>query len=232
MLDRFIWHHRHGKPAVVDHWRRAVAARLGAIQWLVLCGAALVLAIALGTAYFAVQFRAARARGRRARTQQHGAVAVAAFRPAARATSSMSTTTSSAICRRRGRLRRRIRTEHVDVRRARNAARQARGAAACRQSESLQCRGTADQLFRDLAGARRHIADRRYFKEFTSGKPTPDVIVEPVDEQGNGKLDHDLRAQDRQPPRRDRRFRQPGVGPRISRILSRRWRWAATPEFR
>ena len=24
------------------------------------------------------------------------------------------------------------------------------------------------------------IADRRYFKEFTSGKPTPDVIVEPV----------------------------------------------------
>ena len=25
-----------------------------------------------------------------------------------------------------------------------------------------------------------NIADRRYFQEFTSGKPTPDVIVEPV----------------------------------------------------
>src|ERR1700730_10795022 len=31
--------------------------RFGAIQWLVVCGAALVIAIALGTAYFAMQFR-------------------------------------------------------------------------------------------------------------------------------------------------------------------------------
>ena len=31
--------------------------RFGAIQWLVLCGAALVIAIALGTSYFAMQFR-------------------------------------------------------------------------------------------------------------------------------------------------------------------------------
>src|SRR3954463_16230591 len=31
--------------------------RLGAIQWLVLCGAALVIAIATGTGYLALQFR-------------------------------------------------------------------------------------------------------------------------------------------------------------------------------
>ena len=31
--------------------------RFGAIQWLVLCGVAFVIAIALGTGYFAMQFR-------------------------------------------------------------------------------------------------------------------------------------------------------------------------------
>ena len=34
-----------------------IRARMGVIQWLVLCGAALVLAIALGTAYMALQYR-------------------------------------------------------------------------------------------------------------------------------------------------------------------------------
>ena len=34
-----------------------VRGRIGAIQWLVICGAALVLAIALGTAYLALQYR-------------------------------------------------------------------------------------------------------------------------------------------------------------------------------
>ena len=33
------------------------AARLGAVQWLVLCAAALVMAIALGTGYLVLQFR-------------------------------------------------------------------------------------------------------------------------------------------------------------------------------
>src|SRR5215468_11369539 len=47
-----------------DHARRMlsktgafVRARMGAIQWLILCGVALVLAIALGTAYLALQYR-------------------------------------------------------------------------------------------------------------------------------------------------------------------------------
>src|SRR3978361_2559163 len=34
-----------------------LGARLSPIQWLILCGAALVLAIALGTGYLALQFR-------------------------------------------------------------------------------------------------------------------------------------------------------------------------------
>ena len=38
-------------------WRARSRARPGAIQWLILCGAALVIAIALGTGYLALQFR-------------------------------------------------------------------------------------------------------------------------------------------------------------------------------
>ena len=34
-----------------------IRSRMGAIQWLILCGVALVVAIALGTAYLALQFR-------------------------------------------------------------------------------------------------------------------------------------------------------------------------------
>jgi hypothetical protein len=34
-----------------------IRARMGAIQWLILCGVALVVAIALGTAYLAQEFR-------------------------------------------------------------------------------------------------------------------------------------------------------------------------------
>src|SRR5204862_5266863 len=34
-----------------------IRGRAGAIQWLIMCGAALVLAIALGTAYLALQYR-------------------------------------------------------------------------------------------------------------------------------------------------------------------------------
>ena len=34
-----------------------IRGRMGAIQWLIICGAALVLAIALGTAYLALEYR-------------------------------------------------------------------------------------------------------------------------------------------------------------------------------
>ncbi len=47
------------------------------------------------------------------------------------------------------------------------------------------------------------ITDRRYFREFTSGRPTPDVIVEPAVSKVTRNLDDDLRAQDHRPPRRD-----------------------------
>ena len=45
-----------GQPMAVGDCSRS-RARLGAIQWLILCGAALVIAIALGTGYLALQFR-------------------------------------------------------------------------------------------------------------------------------------------------------------------------------
>src|SRR5262245_21678800 len=54
----------NSSPSGADHVRRVlsktgslVRGRMGAIQWLILCGAALVLAIALGTAYLAMQYR-------------------------------------------------------------------------------------------------------------------------------------------------------------------------------
>src|SRR5690349_4620211 len=42
---------------MLSRTRAWIRARMGAIQWLVLCGAALVLAIALGTFYLAQQYR-------------------------------------------------------------------------------------------------------------------------------------------------------------------------------
>src|SRR5215471_19852731 len=42
---------------VLSRTRVLIRGRMGAIQWLILCGAALVLAIALGTAYLALQYR-------------------------------------------------------------------------------------------------------------------------------------------------------------------------------
>jgi hypothetical protein len=44
----------HGRPFRIG---AMFAARLGAVQWLVLCAAALVMAIALGTGYLVLQFR-------------------------------------------------------------------------------------------------------------------------------------------------------------------------------
>ena len=55
--------------------------RLGAIQWLILSAAALVIAIMLGTGYFAMQYRE-RALEVAEREPQQRAVAAAAFRPA------------------------------------------------------------------------------------------------------------------------------------------------------
>src|SRR6201746_223837 len=41
----------------LSHIGARFRVRLGAIQWLIICGAALVIAIALGTGYLALQFR-------------------------------------------------------------------------------------------------------------------------------------------------------------------------------
>ena len=44
-----------GRPLFVASMQRRI--RLGAIQWLILSAATLVIAIMLGTAYFAMQYR-------------------------------------------------------------------------------------------------------------------------------------------------------------------------------
>ena len=80
--------------------------RLGAIQWLILSAAALVIAIALGTGYFALQYRERALEVAERELNNTRAAAVAAFRPAAAAISSMCTTTSWHYAGGRGRYRR------------------------------------------------------------------------------------------------------------------------------
>jgi hypothetical protein len=73
----------------------------------------------------------------------------------------------------------------------------------------FNARGALINSVRDVAGARQvTIADRRYFQEFTSGKPTPDVIVEPVVSKVTGSGPRCLRARS-SAAGRDHRLCQP-----------------------
>ncbi|MFH1343506.1 MAG: EAL domain-containing protein [Pseudomonadota bacterium] len=153
---------------------------MGAIQWLILCGAALVVAIALGTGYLALQFR-------------ERALEVAERE-----------LTNSALL-----LSRHFDQQLADLQHVHNdvvahvqAGRMDSAEGFERQMSTL----SAHEMLRTKLAAFPHvgglhlfnvkgqlinasegwpvedvsIADRRYFREFTSGKPTPDVIVEPA----------------------------------------------------
>ena len=160
--------------------------RFGAIQWLVLCGVALVIAIALGTSYFAMEFRQ-RALEVAEREQNNTALllsrhfdqqlsdlqhvhdeVIAYMQASAGETadefeSSMSTLSAHEM----------LRTKLE----------------ALPKPGGLHLYNAAGKLINatevwpvpDVS-----IADRRYFKDFTSGKPTPDVIVEPVTSKVTG----------------------------------------------
>jgi diguanylate cyclase (GGDEF)-like protein len=160
--------------------------RVGAIQWLVLCGIALVIAIALGTAYFAMQFRQ-RALEVAEREQNNTALllsrhfdqqlgdlqhvhneVIAYMQASAGETAdeferSMSTLSAHEM----------LRTKLE----------------ALPQPNGLHLYNAAGKLINatevwpvpDVT-----IADRRYFQDFISGRPTPDVIVEPVKSKVTG----------------------------------------------
>jgi diguanylate cyclase (GGDEF)-like protein len=155
-------------------------ARFGAIQWLVLCGAALVIAIALGTGYLALQFR-------------ERALEV-----------SERELTNSALLLSRHFDQQLADLQHVhdDVVAHMQAGRVDTADSFERQMSTL----AAHEMLRAKLAALPHvgglnlfnakgqlvnssemwpvadasISDRRYFRAFISGQPTPDVIVEPV----------------------------------------------------
>jgi diguanylate cyclase (GGDEF)-like protein len=155
-----------------------VRGRPGAIQWLILCGAALVIAIATGTGYFALQFRE---RALEASERE---------------------LTNSALL-----LSRHFDQQLVDLQHVHNdvvAHMQAGRLDTAESFERQMSTLSAHEMLRTKLAALPHvgglnvfnvngrlinssvmwpvaeasITDRRYYREFTSGKPTPDVIVE------------------------------------------------------
>ncbi len=165
------------RQSIIDALART---RLGAIQWLILCAAGLVLAITLGTAYFAEQFRAR------------------ALEVAERELNNTALLLSRHFDQQLGDLQH----VHDDV----VSDMQAGWVDSADEFERKMSTFGAHEMLRAKLAALPHvgslnlfnargrlinsseiwptpdvsIADRRYFEEFTSGKPTPDVIVEPA----------------------------------------------------
>ncbi|HZC97102.1 MAG TPA: PAS-domain containing protein, partial [Bradyrhizobium sp.] len=154
--------------------------RLGAIQWLILSAAGLVIAITLGTGYFALQFRER------------------ALEVAKRELNNTALLLSRHFDQQLGDLQH----VHDDV----VSFVQAGDVATADDFEMRMSSLSAHEMLRAKLAALPHvgglnlfnargwlinssevwpvpdvsIADRRYFREFTSGQPSPDVIVEPV----------------------------------------------------
>jgi len=156
-----------------------LAVRMGAIQWLILCGAALVLAIMLGTAYLVLQFR--------------DRALEAAEREMANSAQLLARHFDQQLTDLQ-----RIHEDVVDYVRE-------QGIDSAGAFESRMSSLAVHEMLRTRLAALPHvgalnlfsaqgwlinsseawpvsdvnIAERRYFKEFTSDRPTPDVIVEP-----------------------------------------------------
>ena len=157
-----------------------VRGRMGAIQWLVLCGAALVLAIALGTAYMALQYREraievaerdltntalllSRHFDQQLSDLQHvhqdiiGFVRAGGFDTAEAFEKQMS-----------------LLSTH-EMLRTRLAAFPHVGALNVFNKDGWLINSSAMWPVPDVS-----VADRYYYREFTSGRATPEVIVEPA----------------------------------------------------
>ena len=154
--------------------------RLGAIQWLVLCGAGLVITITLGTAYFAQHFREraldvaerelnntalllSRHFDQQLGDLQHVHDEVVSYTQAGNIDTpdefeaSMSTLSAHEML--RGKL---AALPHV-------------GGLNLFNAKGWLINSSEMWPVADIS-----VVDRRYFKEFTSGEPTPEVIVEPA----------------------------------------------------
>jgi diguanylate cyclase (GGDEF)-like protein len=157
-----------------------IRARIGAIQWLILCGVALVVAIALGTAYLAQQFREralvvterdlsntalllSRHFDQQLGDLQHVHDDIVGYMQAGRLDSADSFEKQMSTL-----------SAH-EMLRSKLAALPHVGALNLFNAKGWLINSSEVWPVPDVS-----VTDRRYFREFTSGKSTPDVIVEPV----------------------------------------------------
>jgi len=169
-----------GSERWLSHYGARLRVRLGAIQWLILCGAALVIAIATGTGYLALEFR----------------------ERALEASERELTNSALLLSRHFDQQLGDLQHVHDDVVAHMQAGSVNTAAGFEKQMSTL----AAHEMLRTKLAALPHVgglnlfnvkgqlinssemwpvadvscADRRYFREFTSGRPTPDVIVEPA----------------------------------------------------
>ena len=164
-----------------------VRAKMGAIQWLILCGVALVAAIALGTAYLALQFREralevterdlnntalllSRHFDQQLSDLQHVHEDVVSYLQAGRLDTADSFEKHMSTL-----------SAH-EMLRAKLAALPHVGALNLFNAEGWLINTSEMWPVPDVS-----IASRRYFREFTSGRPAPEVIVEPAVSKVTGK---------------------------------------------
>jgi hypothetical protein len=156
------------------------AARLGAVQWLVLCAAALVMAIALGTGYLVLQFREralevaerelnnsalllSRHFDQQLSDLQHIHDDVVGYLQAGQVETAEQFERTMSLLSTHEMLRRRLAAHpHVGGLNLFNA------------------RGWLINSSEVWPVPEINVADRRYFREYPSGRPAPEIIVEPV----------------------------------------------------
>jgi diguanylate cyclase (GGDEF)-like protein len=157
-----------------------VRLRLSAIQWLVICGAALVMAIALGTGYLALQFRE-RALDVSERELTNSALLLS--RHFDQQLSDLQHVHEDVIAQMQAgtidtaeRFERQMSTLAAhEMLRTKLAVLPQVGGLNLFDAKGRLVNSSEMWPVPDIS-----VSDRRYFREFTSGQPTPDVIVEPV----------------------------------------------------
>jgi diguanylate cyclase (GGDEF)-like protein len=157
-----------------------IRGRMGAIQWLILCGAALVLAIALGTAHLALQYRE---RTIKVAERDLTNTALLLSRHFDQQLSDLQHVHEDILTYVRGggldtaegfEKQMSLLSTH-EMLRTRLAAFPHVGSLNVFNKDGWLINSSEMWPVQDV-----NIHDRRYFREFTSGQPTPEVIVEPV----------------------------------------------------
>jgi hypothetical protein len=206
--------------------------RLSAIQWLILSAAVLVIAIMLGTGYFAMQYRE---RALEVAERELNNSALLLSRHFDQQLSD-------------------LQHVHEDV----VSQLRADGVHTADEFESKMSTLSAHEMLRTKLAVLPHVGalnlwsargslvnssemwpvpeasvvDRGYFKQFMLGKPTPDVIVEPVVSRVTKVWTTVFARRSSAATARSSALRSAALSLPISRTSLLRWRWMPTPRFR